>query len=243
MQVQRPSGGTNTNIVMALQVIESNNMYDLAGQAVTVSFWARAGNNFSASGSTLTAQVNTGTVADQGGSTYFSWTGVSANVVGSVTLTTSWQRFTVTGTFQSGALEAALLFYFTPTGTAGADDSFYITGVQLEKGSTATSFDYRPYTNELQLCQRYLETITYGSSTNYPFWGTYFSATTYGCVTTYHTTKRAVPTVTVVSGTWVGTTGIFAPGVDVLFTYTNASSNFYLFGTAGNLGVTIAAEL
>jgi len=35
-------------------------------------------------------------------------------------------------------------------GTSGA--TFYITGVQLEKGSTATSFDYRPYGTELQLC-------------------------------------------------------------------------------------------
>ena len=33
--------------------------------------------------------------------------------------------------------------------------TFYITGVQLEKGSTATSFDYRPYGTELTLCQRY----------------------------------------------------------------------------------------
>jgi hypothetical protein len=33
--------------------------------------------------------------------------------------------------------------------------TWYITGVQLEVGSTATSFDYRPYTTELQLCQRY----------------------------------------------------------------------------------------
>lgn len=38
-------------------------------------------------------------------------------------------------------------------GTSGA--TFYITGVQLEKGSTATSFDYRPYGTELGLCQRY----------------------------------------------------------------------------------------
>jgi hypothetical protein len=38
-------------------------------------------------------------------------------------------------------------------GTNGA--IFYITGVQLEKGSTATSFDYRPYGTELALCQRY----------------------------------------------------------------------------------------
>ena len=38
-------------------------------------------------------------------------------------------------------------------GTNGA--TFYITGVQLEKGSTATSFDYRPVGTELALCQRY----------------------------------------------------------------------------------------
>jgi hypothetical protein len=38
-------------------------------------------------------------------------------------------------------------------GTNGA--TLYITGVQLEKGSTATSFDYRPYGTELTLCQRY----------------------------------------------------------------------------------------
>jgi hypothetical protein len=41
-------------------------------------------------------------------------------------------------------------------GTNGA--TFYITGVQLEKGSTATSFDYRPYGTELALCQRYYQT-------------------------------------------------------------------------------------
>ena len=39
--------------------------------------------------------------------------------------------------------------------TTGA--TFYITGVQLEKGSTATSFDYRPYGTELALCQRYYQ--------------------------------------------------------------------------------------
>jgi hypothetical protein len=38
-------------------------------------------------------------------------------------------------------------------GTSGA--TFYITGIQLEKGQTATSFDVRPYGTELALCQRY----------------------------------------------------------------------------------------
>jgi hypothetical protein len=38
-------------------------------------------------------------------------------------------------------------------GTNGA--TFYITGVQFEVGTQATSFEYRQYTTELQLCQRY----------------------------------------------------------------------------------------
>jgi hypothetical protein len=47
-------------------------------------------------------------------------------------------------------------------GTSGA--TFYITGVQLEKGSTATSFDYRPYGTELALCQRYYYKIKSGKT-------------------------------------------------------------------------------
>lgn len=49
--------------------------------------------------------------------------------------------------------------YYAPTGatsvvgTNGA--TWYLTGVQLEKGSIATPFEYRDYTRELQLCQRY----------------------------------------------------------------------------------------
>jgi hypothetical protein len=42
--------------------------------------------------------------------------------------------------------------------------TFYITGVQLEKGSTATSFDYRPYGTELALCQRYYYRVSPGAS-------------------------------------------------------------------------------
>jgi len=59
-------------------------------------------------------------------------------------------------------------------GTNGA--TFYITGVQLEKGSTATSFDYRPYGTELQLCQRYLPVIQGNSAgTTYGYAGFNFS--------------------------------------------------------------------
>ena len=48
-------------------------------------------------------------------------------------------------------------------GTNGA--TFYITGVQLEAGSTATDFERRPIGTELALCQRYLQ--TWGGNTLY----------------------------------------------------------------------------
>jgi hypothetical protein len=43
--------------------------------------------------------------------------------------------------------------------------TFYITGVQLEKGTQATSFDYRPYGQELALCQRYYQQVGHVVST------------------------------------------------------------------------------
>jgi len=62
---------------------------------------------------------------------------------------------TVSGT--AGAWAGSLLTSATGAtsvvGTNGA--TFYITGVQLEVGSNATGFEYRQYTTELQLCQRY----------------------------------------------------------------------------------------
>jgi hypothetical protein len=42
-------------------------------------------------------------------------------------------------------------------GTSGA--TFYITGVQLEVGSSATGYEYRQYGQELALCQRYYEVM------------------------------------------------------------------------------------
>lgn len=157
LSLQRPAASTSTTSTVVMQVIESNNCYDLAGQQVTISFWAKAGANFSAGGNNMNVQVATGTAADQGGVAYYAWTGLSG-FNNSQSITTTWTRYSFTGTIGSGVLEIAVLFYFVPVGTAGADDAVYITGVQLEKGAVATAFDYRPYGTELALCQRYYQT-------------------------------------------------------------------------------------
>jgi hypothetical protein len=57
--------------------------------------------------------------------------------------------------------------YVTATGAVSVigtlNATFYITGVQLEKGSTATSFDYLDYGRSLIQCQRYLPAVTFDS--------------------------------------------------------------------------------
>jgi hypothetical protein len=62
-------------------------------------------------------------------------------------------------------------------GTNGA--TFYITGVQLEVGTQATSFEYRQYGTELALCQRYFQSWLKGTGTGtLPYWGTSGGGTT-----------------------------------------------------------------
>jgi hypothetical protein len=55
---------------------------------------------------------------------------------------------------------------------ATLNNDFYITGVQLEVGSTATSFDFRDYGRELILCQRYYQVSGVWANYQYMFGST-----------------------------------------------------------------------
>ena len=155
------------------QFIEGYNVADLGfgsanAKTVTLSFWVRS----SLTGTFGGALQNSGSSR----SYVFSYTISSANTweQKSITITgdTSGTWLTTNGlgincTFgigQGSSLTNTAGSWYTGNynnvtggtsvvGTNGA--TFYITGVQLEKGSTATSFDYRPYGTELALCQRY----------------------------------------------------------------------------------------
>jgi hypothetical protein len=78
-------------------------------------------------------------------------------------------------------------------GTNGA--TFYFTGVQLEVGSTATSFDYRPYGTELALCQRYCY-LTGGSEYSNFFSGVFATASDFQGPVIFPVTMRSAPTLT-----------------------------------------------
>ena len=155
-KVQRNSSSTGTNNIVIAQALETVNSYDLAGQSVTLSFYAKAGANFSASSNTLYFNIFWGQGTDQSLASMRNngWTGIT-NSSSSVTLTTTWTLYTFTASCPAGTTQVGLQFYFSPSGTAGADDAFYITGVQLELGSVATPFERRLYGYELALCQRY----------------------------------------------------------------------------------------
>jgi hypothetical protein len=75
-------------------------------------------------------------------------------------------------------------------GTNGA--TFYITGVQLEVGTNATSFDYRPYGTELALCQRYFV----GFPASSIFFGYSFTTTDAVYTTPLSVSMRTTPTLT-----------------------------------------------
>ena len=150
-RLQRDSGNTAVNSLNIYQSLETVNSIPLAGKTVTLSWYARAGANFS--GSAMTVGINTGTGTDQ--NIYTGYTGNMGALDTTQVITTTWTRYTKTAILSSSATEVGLFFGYNPTGTAGANDYVEITGVQLEQNYQPTPFEQRPIGVELMLCQRY----------------------------------------------------------------------------------------
>ena len=189
------------------QSIEGLNTADLAwgtanAATVTLSFWVR---------SSLTGTFGGALQNSAGNRSYpFTYTINSANtweketitIAGDTSgtwLTTNGIGITVyfglgVGSTKSGTAGAWSGSYLTSAtgatsvvGTSGA--TFYLTGVQLERGSAATSFDYVDYGRSLMQCQRYYQTFTVTSD-----WG---NSSSYAMAAgTYLTEMRAAPTAT-----------------------------------------------
>ncbi len=95
----------------------------------------------------------------------------------SKTLTTTWQRISVTATIPSTMTELAFGWLWTPVGTAGTNDYYEVTGAQVEIGAVPSTFQMNggSVAAELAACQRYYQrhglvngsflSIGYGSGT------------------------------------------------------------------------------
>ena len=193
-KVQRTAASTSVATQVLQYSQESVNSIPFAGKTVTFSFYAKAGANFSPTSSLLNYYLVTGTGTDQNiGGTY---TGALYPINTTATLTTTWQRFTATATLSSSLTELAFYFSATPTGTAGANDWYQVTGIQLELGSTATSFSRTGsnYGGELALCQRYFQALT-GTNEGVFNCNYYTTVNPYG-VLSLKQTMRIAPTLT-----------------------------------------------
>lgn len=154
MRVQRTAGNAVTTAIQVFQSLETIDSVPLQGQVCTLSFRARNGANFSPANSTVNATVWYGTGTDEN---FQSYTGATVAFTLAATLSSSWQTFQVTGTIPVNANEVAVVFSWTPSGTAGAADYADFTGVQLEIAPGATAFQLIPFGTDLARCQRYYQ--------------------------------------------------------------------------------------
>lgn len=202
-----------------LQGIEGYNIADLAwgtasAATVTLSFWVRSSltgtfggalqNNGASRSYPFTYTISSANTWEQKSITIAgdqSGTWLSTNGLGIYTLFSLGTGATYSTT--AGAWAAGNYLSATGAtsvvGTNGA--TFYITGVQLEKGSAATSFDYRPYGTELALCQRYYYKLQ--AAQQYDYFGmAWCTATTSAAVITqFQVAMRTAPTALDQSGT------------------------------------------
>jgi hypothetical protein len=162
-RVQRNSGQTATGDIYFSQSIDTINSIPFAGKTLTMSFYARAGANYSATSNRLAVYLISGTGTDQnrGGGTQFTGETFPINNQ-TATLTTTWQRFTYTGTIPTNSTQLSFFPIYYPTGTAGANDYFEITGCQIDIGSVALPVRRNAATiqGELAACRRYLPALS-----------------------------------------------------------------------------------
>jgi len=162
------------------QNIEGLNVFDFGwgtadAAAITLSFWVRSSLTGTFGGSFRNSAVNRSYPFTYNISSANTWEKKSITVAGDTSgtwLTTNGVGLRLTfglgngSTYSGTAGSWASANYQNAigatslVGTNGA--TWYITGVQLETGSKATSFDYRPYGTELQLCQRYYQQLASG---------------------------------------------------------------------------------
>jgi hypothetical protein len=203
-------------------VIEGFNIADLgwgtaSAQTVTLSFQVFSGAAGTFGGSLRSANAGgfrvypfTYTISSAN-----TWTSISVTIPGDTTGT--WATNNTSGIFvffdlgsgtaargTAGAWAAANQIGATgtstyPVSTSGGSMSW--TGIQLEKGTQATSFEYRQYQQELALCQRYYYKIKASNSLAYFGMGTVSSATGGEIMTFFPVPLRTAPTALEQSGT------------------------------------------
>jgi hypothetical protein len=178
--------GTGATYNVIVQKIED--VRQLAGQTVTVSFWAKAASSLTLVNADLSQNFGSGGSSD-----------VNTNLVSSPVITTSWTRYSYTVTVPSitgktiGTGSSLAFRIFLPN---NAIQTLDIWGVQVEAGSTSSSFQTATGTKqgELAACQRYYYYFTSGDTNR--FLGQAITTSSIQATIFYPVTLRGNPTIT-----------------------------------------------
>ena len=269
------------NIARAYQVIEGLNVADLGwgtadAKTVTLSFWVKSSLTGTFSGGFYNSAANRSYVFTYAISAANTWEQKSVTIAGDTSgtwLTTNgagiyinWDLGTGT-TYQatSGSWQATAAWATSGSvklaATTGA--TFYITGVQLEVGSSATGFEYVDYTTQLAMCQRYYYQLVTPSANAYQIGtGGTWNASQGQAGVFFPVTMRTLPTTSANSGTnyWgIDVAGVstttnsawfgYRPSINYILVYNQGfsgltggqSASFYANNSASYMGFT--AEL
>jgi hypothetical protein len=205
------------------QIIENVNCVDAIGGAVTLSFQAKVSATTDLDNVKCAIVAWSGTADTVTSDIISAWgvEGTNPTLIASATyenspanlnVTTSFATYSVTATVDTASTTNLILFIWSDVTTTTLGDFLYITNVQLEKGSTASPFDYRSIGAELSLCKRYYyNSYPNGvSGTGHTFAGGVIpSALSIAeCCVGFPVSMRAAPTVTFPDG--LGQSGVAA---------------------------------
>mgnify|MGYP000998729394 CR=1 FL=1 len=153
-KLQRNAGSASTNDIQGGTSLETGDCIPFAGKVIALTFDAKAGANYS--GGALTSIIDTGTGTDESAQNHATagWTGQVQNTQSNAISATD-STYLHLLTVPAGATQIGVRFKYSPTGTAGADDSVTISNVDLRVGSVASPFVHPDQAVELARCRRW----------------------------------------------------------------------------------------
>jgi hypothetical protein len=118
---------------------------------------------------------------------------------------------------------------------AANNNYWQITGTQLEVGPASTPFEFKPYSVDLDLCERYYQKISTASARLSSAGGIGGVAT----VAFYNRQMRSTPTASVTTVSGSGVNGVSATNTNTFYVFNNTSGNMQ----GDSVSVTLAIEL
>jgi len=242
LHMSRAAGDTSTSSIEIVHALETKDALELQGKNCTFSFYARKGVDFSSVDGTFEVVASFGRGVDEGVIASFTGQTTLSMTLNDATkdrvLDVTSKRFNFNFDVPSDATQIRLEIIYAPTGTAGSNDFFAVTGMMLNEGPLANFVRAGDtYSEEFSLCQRYFETGRWqpGSIASYGSVGTPFDMGMLAAIQ-YRQNKRIIPIVTNTNITTVG--GNFTRGPVEITLSGFVTGRIYAGGGAGPCSIT-----